>query len=76
VRNGDEIELDVESRRLHLLVEDRELERRKSTWQPPAAPPERGYYKLYHDHVMQADRGADFDFLVGNSGLEVPRESH
>lgn len=76
VRDGDEIELDVEARRLHLTVEDNEIERRKSAWQPPAAPPKRGYYKLYHDHVMQADRGADLDFLVGHSGLDVPRESH
>ena len=76
VRDGDEIELDVEARRLHLAVEDNEIERRKSAWQPPAAPPKRGYYKLYHDHVLQADRGADLDFLVGHSGLDVPRESH
>jgi dihydroxy-acid dehydratase len=45
-------------------------------WKPPAPPSERGYYKLYYDHVTQADRGADLDFLVGSSGVEVTRESH
>ncbi|HEY9500199.1 MAG TPA: dihydroxy-acid dehydratase, partial [Pyrinomonadaceae bacterium] len=73
---GDQIELDVENRRLHLDVSDEEIEKRKASWKPPSLPPERGYYKLYYDHVTQADRGADLDFLVGRSGLEIPRESH
>ncbi len=76
VQDGDEIELDVAARRLHLDVTDKELERRRAAWRPPTPPSDRGYYKLYFDHVMQADRGADLDFLVGNSGLEVARESH
>ncbi len=76
VQHGDWIELDVAERRLHLDVNDAEIERRKANWKPPAPPSERGYYKLYCDHVMQADRGADLDFLVGASGVEVPRESH
>ena len=76
VQNGDQIELDVENRRLHLDVSDEEIEKRKASWKPPSLPPERGYYKLYYDHVTQADRGADLDFLVGRSGLEIPRESH
>jgi dihydroxy-acid dehydratase len=76
VQDGDEIELDVEERRLHLDVDDRELSGRRSSWQPPAPPSDRGYYKLYYDHVTQADRGADLDFLVGGSGVEVTRESH
>jgi L-arabonate dehydrase len=76
VHNGDWIELDVDSRRLHLEVEEAELERRRTSWKPPVPPPDRGYYKLYYDHVMQADRGADLDFLVGSSGVDVPRESH
>ncbi len=75
VRNGDMIELDVAGRRLHLDVSDEELERRRAAWQAPE-PPERGYARIYHDHVLQADRGCDFDFLVGNSGAAVPRESH
>ncbi len=76
VENGDQIELDVAERSLHLAVSDDELVRRRSLWKPPAPPSERGYYKLYYDHVTQADRGADLDFLVGNSGVEVTRESH
>jgi dihydroxy-acid dehydratase len=76
VQNGDEIELDVDARRLHLDVESKELENRRARWQPPQPPSERGYYRLYYDHVMQADRGADLDFLVGKSGVAVPRESH
>ncbi|HKX27296.1 MAG TPA: IlvD/Edd family dehydratase [Blastocatellia bacterium] len=76
VENGDYIELDVEGRRLHLDVSDEELAQRRTGWQPPPSPFDRGYYKLYIDHVMQADRGADFDFLAGGSGTEVPRESH
>jgi L-arabonate dehydrase len=76
VENGDHIELNVEERRLHLEVDDAELARRRLVWKPSAPPSERGYYKLYYDHVMQADRGADLDFLVGKSGVEVTRESH
>jgi L-arabonate dehydrase len=76
VEHGDHIELDVDARKLHLEVSDEELARRRAKWQPPRAPYDRGYYKLYIDHVMQADRGADFDFLVGRSSVEVTRESH
>ncbi len=76
VRNGDEIELDVPARRLVLHVDDEELARRRSEWKPPAAHTDRGYLKIYIDHVMQADTGADLDFLVGSSGAGVPRESH
>jgi len=75
VQTGDMIELDVEARRLHLDVTDEELARRRASWQPPA-PPTRGYYKLYVEHVLQADQGADLDFLVGSSGAPVPRDSH
>ncbi len=76
VENGDWIELDVEARKLHLEVSDEDLARRRARWQPPHSPYDRGYYKLFVDHVLQADQGADFDFLVGRSGVEVPRESH
>jgi L-arabonate dehydrase len=76
VRNGDMIELNVSERRLHLDVSDEELARRREAWQAPEASFARGYYKLYVEHVMQADRGADLDFLVGKSGADVPRESH
>src|SRR5262245_40293807 len=76
VKNGDVIELDVEARKLHLNVSDEELARRREKWRPPESQYERGYYKLYIDHVMQADKGADLDFLVGRSGVVVNRESH
>src|SRR6185295_7679657 len=59
VQDGDEIELNVEERRLRLNVVDAELSRRRSNWQAPPPPSDRGYYKLYYEHVMQADRGAD-----------------
>jgi dihydroxy-acid dehydratase len=76
VKDGDIIELDVHERRLRLDVTDAEIERRRAAWKPAGPPSNRGYYKLYYDHVMQADRGADLDFLVGKSGVGVPRESH
>jgi dihydroxy-acid dehydratase len=76
VENGDEIELDVEERKLELLVSENEIQRRKSSWKPPKAPLDRGYWKLYFDHVLQAHQGADLDFLVGKSGAFVPRDNH
>ncbi|HET9023731.1 MAG TPA: dihydroxy-acid dehydratase, partial [Burkholderiaceae bacterium] len=76
VRNGDMIELDVERRRLHLEVDEAELARRRAAWTPPAAPMSRGYVRLYFDHVQQADRGADLDFLVGGSGSAVAKDNH
>ena len=76
VRDGDFIELDVEARRLHLAVSDEELARRRSAWRPPDLGLTGGYQKLYVDHVLQADKGADLDFLVGCRGNAVPRESH
>ena len=75
VRDGDMIELDVAARRLHLDVSEEELDGRRVAWTKPIAP-ERGYWRMYHDHVLQADSGCDFDFLVGSSGAPVPRESH
>ncbi len=67
VRSGDEIELDVPGRRLDLLVDASELERRKRDWRPPAPHFDRGYGKLYIDHVQQAQDGCDFDFLRGKT---------
>jgi dihydroxy-acid dehydratase len=75
VKTGDIIELDVPARRLHLDVGDEELARRRAAWVPPESP-KRGYYKLYVEHVQQADKGADLDFLVGGSGTTVTRDSH
>lgn len=63
VKDGDEIELNVEQRRLQLLVSDEELEKRKAAWRAPQTKHLRGYPRLYIDHVLQADQGSDFDFL-------------
>lgn len=76
VENGDMIELDVAGRRLHLDVPEDVLEQRKKRWKMQELPADRGYVSLYVKHVLQADKGADFDFLTGNSGSEVARDSH
>ncbi|MGB3955527.1 MAG: IlvD/Edd family dehydratase [Brooklawnia sp.] len=78
VRNGDHIVLDVANRTLRVDIPDEELAAREVTPQTAAtfASPNRSYQRLYVDHVMQADTGADLDFLVGSSGSGVPRESH
>ena len=76
VENGDMIELDVEKRRLVLLVAEDVLLKRRRSWKLPPPPLERGYWKLYFDHVLQASEGADLDFLVGKSGAFVPRDNH
>jgi dihydroxy-acid dehydratase len=68
VRDGDEILLDADARRLDLLVPDDELARRRAGWRPPAAVPERGYRRLFAERVLQAPEGCDFDFLVSGSG--------
>jgi dihydroxy-acid dehydratase len=76
VREGDWIELDVPARRLHLDVEDAELARRRAEWVAPEPAFKSGYQALYVEHVTQADKGMDFDFLLGCRGHGVPRESH
>jgi L-arabonate dehydrase len=76
VQNGDQVELDVAKRTLNLLVSEDELAKRKKAWKAPKEPLERGYWKLYTDHVLQASDGADLDFLVGKSGAFVPRDNH
>lgn len=68
VKTGDIIELNVEARTLNMLVSDEELAVRRSAWNPPQPPADRGWTRLYTEHVQQADTGADFDFLVGSSG--------
>jgi len=75
VKTGDMVELDVPARRLHLDVSDEEIARRRKQWQQPASP-QRGYVRLYVEHVQQAHEGADLDFLKGASGADVPRDSH
>jgi dihydroxy-acid dehydratase len=66
VKTGDRIRLDVANRRLDLLVSDAELDKRRKDWTPPPVPAvaQRGYAKLYREHVQQADEGCDFDFLA------------
>ena len=76
VRDGDMITLDVAGRRLHLEVEDAELERRRADWTAPVPAMRGGYQSMYIKHVLQADEGVDLDFLVGCRGSAVPRESH
>jgi L-arabonate dehydrase len=76
VRSGDLITLDVAAGRLHLHVDEPELAARRAAWRPPEPPAARGYTRLYVDHVLQADQGADLDFLVGRSGSPVPRDNH
>ena len=76
VRDGDLIEIDVPARRIELHVSEQELAERRASWNPPALPMQGGYQQLYVEHVLQADKGADLDFLVGCRGAAVPRESH
>ena len=68
VETGDMIILDTAARRLELDVPAEEIERRRKAFVPPPPAYERGYGKLYIDHVTQADKGVDFDFLTGKSG--------
>jgi dihydroxy-acid dehydratase len=63
VRDGDEIGLDAEARRIDLLVSEAELARRRAAWTPPVATPARGYRRLFAERVLQATDGCDFDFL-------------
>jgi dihydroxy-acid dehydratase len=78
VRDGDPIVLDVPARRLEIDLPEQQLAQREPAEAAVAAyaSADRGWEKLYLDHVLQADRGADLDFLVGSSGDEVSRESH
>jgi L-arabonate dehydrase len=76
VADGDLIRLDVAGRRLELLVGESELDRRRALLKPAAERFDRGYARLYVEHVEQAHLGADFDFLKGGSGSQVSRDSH
>ena len=78
VKSGDQIQLDGLARKLDLLISDAEIDTRLKAWRSEQAPQKwsRGYYRLYYEHVLQADRGCDLDFLVGASGAAVDRESH
>ncbi|MFM7491176.1 MAG: IlvD/Edd family dehydratase [Actinomycetota bacterium] len=78
IRTGDIIELDVEARTINVKISSAEFESRTSSRvaADSYANPERGWERMYIDHVNQAHKGADFDFLVGSSGATVKRESH
>lgn len=76
VQDGDMIVLDVPNRKLELDVPEEEIQRRKAAWIAPKPMAERGYVKIYIDHVQQACQGADLDFLVGGSGSKVDRDLH
>ena len=75
VTTGDMITLVVPGRSLRLEVDDATLAARRAKWTAPPLP-ERGWARLYVEHVQQADKGADLDFLVGKSGSRVARDSH
>jgi dihydroxy-acid dehydratase len=72
VRDGDIIELNVAERRLTLRVDDGELARRRADWKPRAVQYPRGFGRMYAEHVTQADRGCDFDFLEGTAPIAQP----
>jgi len=79
VQDGDMIELDCAAGRLHLDISDEALRARLAAWSARQQADPRdagGYRRLYVDHVLQADEGCDFDFLVGCRGAEVPPHSH
>jgi len=72
VQNGDEIEVDVETRTIHLHVSDDELARRKAEWTPPQPHYQRGYGAMFQKHITQADDGCDFDFLEAGPPIPEP----
>jgi dihydroxyacid dehydratase/phosphogluconate dehydratase len=72
VKTGDEIEVDVAARRIHLDISDAELSRRKAAWKQPKPRYPRGYGALYSAHIGQADEGCDFDFLAPLGAIPEP----
>jgi dihydroxy-acid dehydratase len=72
VQTGDEIEIDVAARRIHLHVSDEQLARRRAAWTPPPPRYARGYGAMYSQHIGQADEGCDFDFLQGTAPVAEP----
>jgi dihydroxyacid dehydratase/phosphogluconate dehydratase len=72
---GDLVRLDVPARRVDMLVDEAEIARRRDLWTAPKLPGDRGWTRLYVEHVNQADQGADLDFLVGSSDSTPPRQA-
>ncbi len=76
VQNGDEIEVDVDQGIMNLKVSEETIKNRLENYSPVVPEITGGYQKMYVEHVMQADKGADLDFLIGKRGAEVKRHSH
>ena len=76
VQNGDLIEIDVNKGSMNLNVDEETIKNRLNNYNPILPEISGGYQKMYIDHVMQADKGADLDFLIGKRGAEVKRHSH
>lgn len=76
IKTGDLITLDVPNRSLNVNIGFEEMDERKKQYAAPPPVTDRGYVKLYYDHVQQAHLGADLDFLRGGSGSNVLRDSH
>jgi dihydroxy-acid dehydratase len=72
VKTGDEIEIDVDKRLIHLHISDEEFARRKAAWKKPEPKYPRGYGAMFSDHIGQADQGCDFDFLQGTAKIPEP----
>jgi dihydroxy-acid dehydratase len=72
VRTGDEIEIDVAARRIHLHVGEEQLDRRRAAWKQPPPRYARGYGAMFSAHIGQADEGCDFDFLAGTAPIAEP----
>ena len=72
VNTGDRITVDVAARRIHLEVSDEELAQRRAAWTPPPPRYERGFGWMFSKHILQADKGCDFDFLETGFGAPVP----
>jgi len=72
VQTGDEIEVDVAKRSIHLAVSEEEMNRRRAAWTPPAPKYPRGYGAMFSEHIGQADEGCDFDFLQGTAKMPEP----
>jgi dihydroxy-acid dehydratase len=72
IRNGDMVRLDTDGRRIDMLVDEPELEARRSAWRAPPPHYQRGYGLLYSEHVTQADEGCDFDFLAKQAHVPEP----
>ena len=64
MQDGDLIKLDIQGRRIELMISDEEMSKRKKAWRAPAPKFQRGYGTLYLKHIQQADKGCDFDFLL------------